>query len=338
VARSLRDHDRAPDLHDQDPADFLGDALSRLKIKGAIFLHARYTDPWAFNSYPPEDFGAVLAPEARRVIPFHVVAAGRCWVEVSEGERHWAAAGDVIVLPYSNQHRMGGTSDAIVVEASALVAPPPWDQMPYIEYGEGGDLAHIVCGFITCDDPLFDPSLRALPEVIVVTPTGPAAHWVKACTDYAIHQTSLVDSEHAETPPMLAQLLLVEALKLHLADVPAAERGFIAALHDPVVAPAMARIHAEPERKWTVATLAAESLVSESLLDERFRSVLGLAPIRYLTAWRMHLAQDLLSSTTLGIAVIARRVGYESEEAFSRAFKRKHGVAPSRWRVPTGRN
>ena len=128
-------------------------------------------------------------------------------------------------------------------------------------------------------------------------------------------------------------MLLIEVIKLHLSSAPASDQGFATALRDPVVGPAMALIHEAPERKWTVADLAAAVNVSVSQLDERFRDTLGVPPIRYLTGWRMHVAQDLLTSTDLGVAAIARRVGYESEEAFSRAFKRAHGEAPSVWRA-----
>lgn len=331
VAESPADHDRAPAVPDQDPTGTLGTALERLQIGGAIFLHAHYTEGWAFRSLPNEDLGALLAPEARRIVPFHVVAGGRCWIEV-DGERHWADAGDVIVLPYGDRHEMGGSEDAVVVEVGTLVPTPPWEQMPFIEHGAGGETTHVVCGYITCEDPLFDPELRALPPVFVVHPEGPAAQWVRASTEFALQQTALVDGARVQTPPQLVRLLLVEVLKLHLASAPAAERGFIRALHDPVVAAAMAVIHRAPEQKWTVTSLAAAGNVSSSLLDERFREVLGMPPIRYLTTWRMHVAQDLLASTVLGVAAIARRVGYESEEAFSRAFKRKHGIAPSLWR------
>jgi AraC-like DNA-binding protein len=129
------------------------------------------------------------------------------------------------------------------------------------------------------------------------------------------------------------ELLLIEILKLHLASSPAADQGWTRAITDPVLFPALAAIHSSPERKWSVASLASEAGVSISLLDERFRDVLGIAPIRYLTNWRMHVAEDLLHSSDLGVAAVARRVGYDSEEAFSRAFKRVHGKAPSVWRV-----
>lgn len=306
--------------------------MDRLQIGGAIFLHARFTEPWTFSSFPAKDLGKLLAPDVPRVIPFHVVITGRCWVGIDD-IRHWAEAGDIIVLPYGDMHRMGGTEEAVVVKAGSLVPPPPWAAMPSIEYGGGGAPTEILCGYMHCDDPLFDPALKALAPEIVVKPTGAAATFLKASIEYALSRTAMINGTSLGAPPNVAQMLLIEVLKLHLASVPAATQGFIAALRDPIVAPALAQIHEAPGTKWTVADLARLSHVSESALDERFRTVLGIPPIRYLTAWRMHLAQDLLATTDVAVAAIAHQVGYESEEAFSRAFKRKFDVAPSVWRV-----
>ena len=127
--------------------------------------------------------------------------------------------------------------------------------------------------------------------------------------------------------------MLTEVLRIHLATAPMAEHGWIAALQDQVLAPAMAQLHAAPQRKWTVPELASTVAVSRSVLDQRFRDVLGRSPIRYLTEWRMHLADDLLRTTQLGVSAVARRVGYESEAAFSRAFRRSHGSPPGAWRA-----
>ena len=156
---------------------------------------------------------------------------------------------------------------------------------------------------------------------------------MRASIQYALDQTSQVAADRIEAPTRIPELLLVEMLKLHLSGAPAAGSGWLAALRDPVLAPALAALHGSPEQKWSVAELARVAAVSPSLLDERFRAVLGVAPIRYLTGWRMHLAEDLLRSTDLGLVTVARKTGYESEEAFSRAFKRAHGEAPSVWRV-----
>jgi AraC-like DNA-binding protein len=156
---------------------------------------------------------------------------------------------------------------------------------------------------------------------------------VQANIAYALEQANASPLGPDAIPSRLPELLLIEVLRLHLATAPAIERGWLAALQDPVLNPALAALHAEPERRWTVTELASAAAVSRSLLDERFRDVLGRSPIRYLTEWRMHLAEDLLASTDLGVAAVARRVGYDADEAFSRAFKRAHGESPSQWRA-----
>ncbi len=329
----LTSHDRSAARAGREATAALSDALARLRIEGAIFLRGEYTEAWAYESLPARDATTILAPDAQRVILFHVIAAGRAWIETTPGERLWASAGDVIVLPYGEAHRMGGVDDAALIPIANLIDPPPWREMPVIRHGRGGAETQVVCGYLTCEDPLFDPRLRALPSVFVVSPPdGAARDWVKASIAYAAQQTSLVSDTVVGAPTQVPELLLTEILKLHLASAPASETGWLRALRDPVLAPALAAIHGAPKTKWNLVTLADEANVSVSLLDERFREVLGLAPIRYLTGWRMHLAQDLLRSTDHGVATIARRVGYESEEAFSRAFKREHGVAPSAWR------
>lgn len=333
MAGSLTGHDRAPGILDGEPTTALAAALSSLHLDGAIFLRGEYTEAWAYESMPSSDAAAILAPRARRVLLFHVVASGRCWIETEAGRPHWAEAGDVIVLPYNHQHRMGGASPAESVAIGNLIEPPPWRRMPVIRHGGGGESTSVVCGYLTCDDPLFDPRLQAFPPVFVVSPpAGPAREWVRTSIEFAMQQTTQVAADRFVGPTGLPELLLVEILRLHLANVPAAEQGWIHAIRDPVLAPALAAIHGAPHRRWTVTQLAGEARVSDSLLDERFRTVLGLAPIRYLAGWRMHLAADLLRSTELGVGSVARRVGYESEEAFSRAFKRLHGMPPARWR------
>ena len=300
--------------------------LDRLRVEGAIFLRAEYTEGWAYTSLDGPTTAAVLRPGSQRVTLFHVVAGGVCSVVLSDGERHWASAGDVIVLPYGDQHTMGGTEPADPVSISTFLAPPPWEEFPVLSHGAGGSQTDVVCGYIHCDDPLFDPALRALPPLFVVHPDEAAAQWVKASIDYAMRNPASMSTQ-------IPALLLGEVLRIHLESAPAVDRDWLAALRDPVLAPALARLHAEPERRWSVADLAAEAMVSRSLLDSRFREVLGRAPIRYLADWRMHIAGDLLATTELTVFAIARRVGYDSEEAFSRAFKRARGESPSAWRA-----
>jgi AraC-like DNA-binding protein len=309
-------------------------ALARLRLEGAIFLRGEYTESWAIRS-GGRTIADLVHPGAERVIMFHVVADGLCWVQVDgDEERHWAAAGQVIVVPYGHPHTMGGVADAVPVGSDTLVDEPPWTTMPVLRVGDGGARTDIVCGYLSSDDPLFEPALGALPPVFVVRPPpGVATGWVQSSIAYALESTADGVTTDSLVATRLPELLLTEMLRLHLATAPATDRGWAAGLHDPVLAPAMALIHTMPERHWTVADLAAEVAVSRSVLDDRFRQVLGRSPIRYLTEWRMHIAEELLATSDASVVTVAHRVGYDSEEAFSRAFKRATGLAPAHWRA-----
>lgn len=316
-----------------DPAESpLRAALENLRLEGAIFFRAEFTENWAFES-PLRELTKTLRPGAPSMILFHIVAAGRCWISLPGGERHWANRGDVIVLPYGDDYLMGGAEPAEIVPITSLMSRPPWDTMPVVLHGAGGRRTDIVCGHMYSGDPLFDPAMRAFPPVFVVrVPDGPAARWVASSINYALEVTTGAP-QGAPASTRLPELLLTEVLRIHLATAPVSEHGWIAGLHDRVLAPAMAALHAAPERKWTVAEIASTAAVSRSVLDQRFREVLGRSPIRYLTEWRMHVADDLLRTTDLSVAAVSRRVGYESEEAFSRAFRRNHDSSPGAWRT-----
>ena len=315
------------------PPQLLRTALEQLRLEGAIFFRSEMTEAFAFESTPSQIAG-VLHPGAQTVVIFHIVAAGACWVASAGGERHWAEPGDVIVVPYGDNHVIGGAADVDPVSILSLIDAPPWADLPTLRFGGGGDQTDIVCGYLHSEDPLFDPAMRVFPPAFVVRlPEGAAAGWVQASIAYSLEATTPSNASPSIIATRLPELVLMEVLRLHLASAPAADHGWLAALRDPVLAPALALLHGEPDRHWTVAELASGAAVSRSLLDERFREVLGRSPIRYLTEWRMHLAEELLATTDLGVVTIARRVGYDSEEAFSRAFKRARGLSPSHWRA-----
>ena len=313
-------------------------ALDHLRLEGALFFRSELTEPFEFESTPLA-LADALVPGADRLTLFHIVASGSCWVAVDDGVRYWAAEGDVIVMPYGDHYVMGGGGAAECVSILSLLDPLPWAVIPVLRHGGGGRRTEVVCGYMHSTDPLFDPSMRALPPVFVVRlPDGPAAGWVRASIDYALADAAPPSNRSSSAiATRLPELVLTEVLRVHLATAPAIDHGWIAALHDPVLAPALAALHQDPARRWTVAALANHVAASRSSLDDRFRQVLGQSPIRYLTAWRMHLANDLLATTDLSVFTIARRVGYDAEEAFSRAFKRERGVSPSHWRATTRR-
>jgi AraC-like DNA-binding protein len=307
-------------------------ALDRLRLEGAIFLRGEYTEAWAYESPTGAMMASLLRPGRDRLVFFHIIASGRCWLTVDGGQKHWAQQGDVVVLPYGHQHRMGGERDATCISVMELMSPPPWTELPVVRHGAGGPRTDVICGYLDVEDPLFDPTLAALPPIFVVRPTGAAATWVESSLRYVLEATEGGDTD-SQILTQLPAMVLGEVLRLHIASAPAGEQGWLAALRDPVLAPALAAMHSAPERKWTVADLAATANVSRSSLDERFRRALGRSPIRYLTDWRLHVAKDLLATTDLGVLAVAHQVGYDSEEAFSRAFKRAYGLAPMHWRA-----
>lgn len=328
------DHGRGTATPSRDTAALDG-ALSGLRLDGAIFFRAEFTERWAYRSPTPDQLTQILRPGAARLIIFHIVAAGACWVRLDRGERLWAREGDVIVVPYGDQHAMGGTETADEISLVELFDPPPWRTLPVLHHGDGGRRTDIVCGYLHSEHPLFNPVLHALPPLFLVRPPeGPAAAWIRSSVEYALATASPVPQDDP-TATRLSELVLLETLRLHLATAPAIDTGWLAALTDPVLAPAMARLHTAPAHRWTVEQLARSVAVSRSVLDERFRQVLGRSPIRYLTEWRMHLAEDLLAGG-LSVAAAAHRVGYGSEESFSRAFKRFHAVSPGAWRRTVG--
>jgi AraC-like DNA-binding protein len=315
------------------PTALLHSALEQLRLEGAIFFRSEFTEGFAIESKIC-DVASGLHAGADRLILFHIVAGGSCWVSGPENERHWAHEGDVIVVPYGDTHTIGGASAAEPVSILALIEPPPWSSIPVVRHGGGGERTDIVCGYLHSEDPLFDPVMAVFPSVFVVRlPPGPATSWVQASIAYALEASAPSVGAHTLVSTRLPELVLIEILRLHLATAPAANRGWVAALRDPVLAPALSLLHRSPAHRWTVAELAAGASVSRSLLDERFRQVLGRSPIRYLTEWRMHLAEELLTDTAMSVIAVARHVGYDSEEAFSRAFKRDHHLSPTRWRA-----
>jgi AraC-like DNA-binding protein len=317
-----------------EPPPVLAAALDQLRLDGAIFFRAAFSDPFSIGAIP-NAMADALSPGADRICEFHIIVEGRALVTGPDGEVLRAGAGDIVVVPYGDPHTISGESATETVTFGTLVDPPPWDEFPLIEYGGGGAPTGFVCGYLVSDDPLFDPQMRVFPPVFVVgLPDDASRRWVEASVSYAMAAGNPAGPDAlGVAATRLPELVVIEVLKAHLAQAPAADHGWLSALRDPVLAPALAALHAAPERNWTVARLAAEASVSRSLLDDRFRQVLGRSPIRYVAEWRMHLARQLLGTTDATVFAVSRRVGYDSEEAFSRAFKRAHGASPSHWRA-----
>jgi AraC-like DNA-binding protein len=319
---------------ERDPFEVIQQVLDLVRLTGAIFFRSDFRAPWAYTSPPTLEMADALPEGTGSLVMFHIVADGHCWIAMDDGFRREISRGDVVVLPYGDAHSWGSYEDAEPVSIATLLPPRPWLEMPHVEYGGGGAETRVVCGYLRGDAVLFDPVLRALPSLFIVRPpAGPAAAWMHASIEYALTANSRPEAASA-TDQRLSELLFSEVLRLYLEDrADAPLTGWLAALRDPLVGQALALLHADPAHAWSVDELAKRVAASRTVLVDGFVRLVGRPPIRYLTEWRLNLATGLLRTTDAGVGEIALRVGYTSEEAFSRAFKRAFGLAPAYWRA-----
>lgn len=313
--------------------ELLADVLRRIHLASAVFLRGEFSAPWAFASTDEATLCSIVQPQARRLVLFHVAVEGSFAITLPGGESILAHAGDAVVLPYCDQHVMAFPRGTPPVPIASLVPSPPWNEPPVVRHGGGGAPTRILCGYLHCADLLFNPLLRALPRLIHVRPSSPqAAQWREASLRYALAQAGTTAGTGADPLARLPELVLVDCLQQYARELPPDAAGWLAALRDPVLGRALTMLHARPAAPWTVEDLAGKAQVSRSVLAQRFVQALGVSPMRYLAQWRMQLAADLIrEQPRLPLAAVAERVGYESEAAFSRAFKRCLGVAPGAW-------
>jgi AraC family transcriptional regulator, alkane utilization regulator len=316
-------------------SDVLAGVLRRVHLSGAVFLRGEFTAPWAFFSNTPT-LKAIFAPGSARLVLMHLAVEGCFRIVLANGDTVVAQSGDAVVLPYSDAHSMGYPDCASPPAIESLLPAPPWSQMPVVRHGGGGPPTRILCGYLHGDDLLFHPLLLALPRLIHVRPTSEqAAHWRAASIRYLLDEASHQRLGAGDVLARLPELVFVDCLRQYIEELPSSKTGLLAALHDSVVASTLELIHAEPTTPWTVSTLARHVAVSRSVLAERFTRAVRVSPMRYLAQWRLRMASELLRNTPLGMTEVAARVGYESEAAFSRAFKRHFGKAPAVWRRHT---
>ncbi len=311
-------------------AELLADVLSHVHLAGALYLKGQYASPWILESPASRDLVALLAPDTQRLIPFHTVRSGSAWIEAA-GVRVEVRAGDLAVLPHAHLHQMGAGPATEVVPIATLLPPTPWTTIPICRVNGGGEETEIICGYFCGDDLLFNSFLRHLPPVFAVRPDGAAADLLQAAVRYVIEQPPGIPGKESHLSARLPELLLVEALRLYAQEADAAT-GWLAATGDLVVGRALKFIHDDPVHDWNADELARCAATSRSVLNERFRALLGQSPIRYLVEWRMQIAAGLLRTTNLKIVDIAERSGYASDTAFSRAFQRHLGMSPAQWR------
>lgn len=312
--------------------DALSEILRVVHLTGAIFINGRFSEPWCYQSPHADTAAPILEPGAERVVIFHMITAGACFVEI-DGEPPVAlAAGDVVVFPQGHAHRMTSTPGLPPAKGSRLdvvLARRPRQ----LAYGGGGAMTRLVCGYLACDDRLARLLFGGLPPLMKVNVRGSnAGAWLEASVRYALVEARSPRPGGAGVLAKLAEVLFIEVLRSYIAEHGDGRTGWLAGLSDRIVGAALAALHERPAHAWTLESLARAAGASRSVLAERFQALVGSSPIQYLTQWRMLLAANLLCRSTASLANIAEAVGYQTDTAFSRAFRREYGVPPAAWR------
>lgn len=314
--------------------DVLSDFLRAVRLSGAVFFRASFTAPWGLASPDASQLARLLLPAARHMVMFHVIEAGSCWLEVAGQPRAEVRAGDVVVFPFGDAHAMGHGQPARVDSVTQLFpGPPPWREPPRLVYGGSGAPTEIVCGFLHLDQALFNPLLASLPRVLVSRPDASApGRLLESSLEFMRRELEAEAPGGASVLARLTELLFVQVLRQHVAQLPERELGWLAALRDRAIGLSLRCIHEQPAHAWTVDELARRSAMSRSGFAARFSELLGESPVQYLTRWRLQLASQRLREGDENLAQIAAAVGYGSEAAFSRAFKREAGKSPALFR------
>jgi AraC-like DNA-binding protein len=313
--------------------DALSDVLRVIRLSGGVFLDAAFTAPWCVVSrVVPEDCPTKELPPS--VVAFHYVIEGRMLVQ-GDGASLEVRAGEMVLLPRNDPHLLASDTGLPPANPDPLVQQAEGGLMR-LEYGGGGAATRLVCGYVGADVRRH-PLLDALPAVFALDLNGkPCAEFVAASFRYAAREVASGRAGSETVLAKLSELLFVEAVRRYLAALPAGQTGWLAGLQDRLVGRALALLHARVAHPWTTEALAREVGLSRSAFAERFTALLGVPPMHYLASWRLQLAALRLRDSAASTAQIAYDVGYESDAAFSRAFKRAFGTTPAAWRRQGG--
>jgi AraC-like DNA-binding protein len=334
-------HDRASGSHAAASGfDVLSDVLRCVRLTGSMLFLVDAHAPWMSWAPQTESFRRVVLPASQHLISYHVVTQGSCWAGLRDGAPERFETGDVLVVPHGDAYYLAdplGTEASYgAEEAVAFFRSMAAGELPSIvsEGGSGTDVTRFICGFLGCDMKPCNPVLDALPRMIHLHAAARSSNRMRHLIDFALCVLRQPSSGGQGVLLRLSELMFVEVVRQHLEAMADAQTGWLAGLHDPLVARTLSLLHDAPAKHWTLEELATQAGTSRSVLAERFARFVGRPPMQYLTHWRMQLATRLLADGgAKKVAAVAEAVGYQSEAAFSRAFKKCVGIAPAAWRI-----
>lgn len=316
--------------------DILSDVLRAARLKGAVFFYVEAASPWVAEAPPSANLAPLVMPGAQHVIEYHVLTAGSCWIRLvdDESEPIRMDTGSVVVFPQGDPHVMSSAPGMRAVpDLSGFDLPNRTPPFYITQDGGGPERTTMICGFLGCDTLPFNPLIQSLPRVIHVPGAyNTADGWLGMLIETAARETHGRRAGSESVLANISELMFVEVVRRYMASIPGEGTGWLRALNDPHVGRAIRLFHQDPKLPWNLAGLSREVGVSRTVLVQRFRDYMGVAPMSYLQSWRMQLAAGMLAGGSDPISRIAAEVGYESEAAFSRAFKRCTGAPPASWR------
>jgi AraC-like DNA-binding protein len=324
--------------------DVLSDVLRTVRLTGAVYFLVEARAPWEIAMPDGTTLAPAVLPGAQRVISYHVVTDGGGWGRLlPDGAPTRLEAGDVLVFPHGDPYVMSIGRDRgqgpPVAEVMEFMRSMARGQLPFrvVEDGGGSETLHLVCGFLGCDVRPYNPLLATLPHLLHVRRAeGRADDVLARLVDLTVAESRQTHAGGDCMRLRLSELMFVELLRRHLGSTAGRHAGWLAGLRDQVVGRALTRLHEAPARPWSLHGLAREVGISRSALAERFTHFVGRPPMQYLTSWRMQLAARRLADGDAKVAAVALDVGYDSEAAFSRAFRRATGMPPAEWRRRQG--
>ena len=313
--------------------DVLSEVLKAVKLDGAVFFNGEFSSPWCVREPDAGTVASYLSDHTKHVIMFHLVTEGQGYVRVEQNGAVPFEAGEIVIVPHGDMHLMGNGPSVTPLDSAEQLRQVLAEGRMVSQFGGGGELTKLICGYLTCDPQLSHVFLAGLPSIVKVhIRDSPSGQWLEDTLRYSVDHAEASGPGGAAVIAKLSEVLFVETLRRYIAKLPSSHTGWLAGVRDPEVGKALALLHRQPAHPWTIATLADEVGVSRSVLAERFRHYLADTPIGYLTRWRLQLAAQLLSSTSKSVAEVAGDVGYESDPSFNRAFKREYGLPPAAFR------
>jgi AraC-like DNA-binding protein len=316
--------------------DVLSEVLRAVRLTGAVYFDVNARAPWVAESPPTAVICDRVMPEFEHVIAFHIMMDGACWAQVGDEALPPVRleAGDAIIFVGGEGHFMGSEPGRRAAPNMGMYYRPSDRPLPFVfnEFGGTGVPARFVCGYLGCDARPFNPILDALPRQLHVRSTSEAGNLTTNLIRVALQESERPRAGGETILSKLSELMFLQAVRQHVDGLPPGSTGWLAGLRDRHVGAALALMHARPTEAWSLDALAREVGLSRSVFAERFTAVMHAPPMHYLSNWRLQLAARMLEGQGISIAQAAAAVGYESEAAFNRAFKKQVGLPPGAWR------